>query len=96
MVQLANAPMVRDRWVKMLTQREREVAALVSCGLSNKAIARQLGLGCGTIKLHVHNILQKTGANSRYSLIAESKTRDPTEFIEPGKAPVRLLEISGE
>jgi len=81
MDQSAIAPMARDRWAKMLTQREREVAALVSRGLSNKEIARQLGLSCGTIKLHVHSILQKTGANSRYSLIAEAKILNPLEFI---------------
>jgi DNA-binding NarL/FixJ family response regulator len=96
MVPSAVAPMAHDRWVKTLTQREREVAALVSRGLSNKEIARLLGVSCGTVKLHVHSILQKTGANSRYSLIAEAKTLNPLEFIEPGDARTRQLEVTGD
>jgi two-component system, NarL family, nitrate/nitrite response regulator NarL len=96
MVPTAIAPMAHDRWVKILTQREREVAALVSRGLSNKEIARLLGLSCGTIKLHVHSILQKSGANSRYSLIAEAKILDRLEFIEPGNDGASQLEVRGD
>jgi two-component system, NarL family, nitrate/nitrite response regulator NarL len=57
------------QWTRILSPREREVAMLVSNGLSNKAIARQLGLSCGTVKIHIHSIFQKLGAKSRYSLI---------------------------
>ena len=42
-----------------LTRRELEIAELVSRGLPNKTIARELNLGPATIKNHVHNILQK-------------------------------------
>ena len=48
-----------------LTQREHEIAALVSRGLPNKAIARQIGLSGATIKNHVHNILQKLNIQCR-------------------------------
>ena len=53
-----------------LSAREREVALLIGRGLSNKEVARELGLSLGTVKTHVHNILQKLGAPHRYSLIA--------------------------
>jgi two-component system nitrate/nitrite response regulator NarL len=48
-----------------LTRREREVAGLVSEGLSNKEIARRLRLGNPTVKNHVHNILQKLDVHRR-------------------------------
>jgi two-component system nitrate/nitrite response regulator NarL len=54
--------------VNGLTAREYQVALLVGRGLSNKEIARQLGLSDGTVKLHVHNILRKLGARNRYAL----------------------------
>ena len=42
-----------------LTSREREVAELVSEGLSNKQIALRLGIGPATVKNHVHAVLEK-------------------------------------
>ena len=42
-----------------LTVREEQVVRLISAGLSNKEIARQLKIGVGTTKSHVHNVLGK-------------------------------------
>jgi DNA-binding NarL/FixJ family response regulator len=64
-----------DKWLKVLTHREVEVAHLVVRGLSNKEVARELGLSEGTVKVHVHRILQKVGARSRYSLILQVSMR---------------------
>lgn len=47
------------------TPREREVTALVASGLSNKAIARRLGITEGTVKDHVHRILKRTHSLNR-------------------------------
>jgi DNA-binding NarL/FixJ family response regulator len=44
-----------------LTAREYEIARLVSRGLTNREVARKLGLADGTVKLHVHHVLQKLG-----------------------------------
>ena len=52
-----------------LTSREREVMGLVAIGLSNKAIAQQLGISAGTVKLHLHHIYCKTAASSRSALM---------------------------
>jgi len=59
-----------DEWSRVLSPREREVAVLIARGLSNKEVARELGVSDGTVKIHVHSIFQKLGTKSRYSLIS--------------------------
>jgi len=54
---------------RALTERERQIAALVCTGDSYKEIARQMGVSQGTVKHHVHNIFQKFGVKSRAQLI---------------------------
>jgi DNA-binding NarL/FixJ family response regulator len=51
-----------------LTPRQREVAALVAAGLTNKEIAHSLGIGVGTVKYYVHHILARTGLPGRVAL----------------------------
>jgi len=51
--------------VHELTGREREILQLVDQGMSNKQIARQLGIEVATAKNHVHNILQKLHVHRR-------------------------------
>ena len=65
-----SASMITER-LKGLSPRESEVAILIGRGLSNKEVARELGLSTGTVKCHVHNILLKLGETRRYSLIAQ-------------------------
>jgi DNA-binding NarL/FixJ family response regulator len=48
-----------------LTPREAEIGELLCRGLSNKHIARALGLRLATVKNHVHNILEKLEVSSR-------------------------------
>jgi NarL family two-component system response regulator LiaR len=48
-----------------LTDREREVLALVVEGLSNLQIARQLEISLSTARFHVSTILSKLGAANR-------------------------------
>jgi DNA-binding NarL/FixJ family response regulator len=48
-----------------LTDRENDVLKLIAGGMSNKEIARELGIGEKTVKTHVSNILGKMGVLSR-------------------------------
>ncbi|MFI2228909.1 protein kinase domain-containing protein [Nocardia testacea] len=53
-----------------LTKREREVAALVARGLSNRQIANELVVSPRTAQGHVENILTKLGFTSRAQIAA--------------------------
>ena len=53
-----------------LTRREREMCALAARGLSNNAIATQLGVGIRTVEGHLHRAMTKLGVNSRQELDA--------------------------
>jgi DNA-binding CsgD family transcriptional regulator len=59
-----------------LSQREREVAALVSTGASNKEIARQLDLSTKTIKNVLTKVFVKTGTRSRTELAVHLVRRE--------------------
>ncbi|MFF5965205.1 ATP-binding protein [Streptomyces collinus] len=50
---------------KPLTRREREVAAIVARGMSNRQVAAELVLSPRTVDRHVENILAKLGLRSR-------------------------------
>src|SRR5262245_44117123 len=54
--------------VRGLTSREAEMAHLVSRGLRNKEIARELHLSEGTVKMHLHHIYEKLRLGGRTQL----------------------------
>jgi len=53
-----------------LTEREREVLALMIEGLSNREIGEELIISSSTVKNHVSNILSKLGTTSRTQAVA--------------------------
>jgi len=48
-----------------LTEREREVLALVGLGMANKQIARRLDIREGTVKAHLTRVFQQIGVRDR-------------------------------
>ena len=55
--------------VASLTDREREVMVLAVEGLSNKEIARRLGISHRTVEIHKARIMHKTGVDSLLDLV---------------------------
>jgi DNA-binding NarL/FixJ family response regulator len=60
---------VTAKGLELLTDREREVAALVAEGLSNDEIAKRLFMSPMTAKTHVSRAMTKLGARDRAQLV---------------------------
>jgi LuxR family maltose regulon positive regulatory protein len=59
--------------VEPLSEREREVLALIHVGLSNQEIADKLIIAQSTVKKHVNNIFGKLGTQSRTQALARAR-----------------------
>ncbi|REE89221.1 response regulator transcription factor [Cupriavidus plantarum] len=59
---------LRQKYVS-LTPRERDVMALVTCGLLNKQVADRLGLSVVTVKIHRRQVMRKMTAGSFAELV---------------------------
>lgn len=66
-----------------LSAREEDVARLLLRGVSNKEIARALGVEVVTVKKHVGNILRKLDARNRTEAAVRLAERQITEEISP-------------
>jgi len=65
-------PIVRPTELDVLTEREREVLALVASGLSNAEIADRLVISAATAKTHVNRAMTKLGARDRAQLVVRA------------------------
>jgi two-component system nitrate/nitrite response regulator NarL len=58
----------------LLTERERQIILVLAEGITNKEIARRLGLTEGTVKVHLHRIYRKLGIANRTALAVLAHT----------------------
>jgi DNA-binding NarL/FixJ family response regulator len=56
-----------------LTPRERQVLETVSGGLSNRAVAQQLGMSARTAQKHMENLFKKFGVHDRRDLVERAR-----------------------
>lgn len=59
----------------VLTPREIEIVRMVATGLRNKEIAGKLSITEGTVKIHLHNIYEKLGVDSRLALTLHAQDK---------------------
>ncbi len=59
----------------LLTPREAEILTLIGRGMSNKAIARSLGISAHTVKYHLEAVFAKLGVRSRAEAATQGMRR---------------------
>lgn len=69
-----------DESLPALTPREIEVLSALADGLSNKAVARRLGISPHTVKFHIESLFRKLGAATRAEAVAKGLRRQIVEF----------------
>lgn len=78
--QIAQAAVQRGGAVALdavrMTQREREVIALIAVGMSNKEMAQRLNIATHTVKSHVRNIMDKLALHTRLQIAAYAHEQD--------------------
>ena len=71
-----------------LTPRENDVVQLLDDGLTNQQIAGRLHIQVSTVKIHVHNILEKLGVHHRGEATAKLRR---SGLLRPYRAPRALV-----
>ena len=75
---------------RALSGRQRSVMVLMARGMTNKAIARELSLAEGTVKVHVNNVFKRLNVNNRVQAIAKLAQY---EFQKLGSSLLMFLSI---
>jgi len=69
-------PRIADSFSRQpLTRRENDVLHLLAEGCCNKTIARRLGIGQGTVKSHLRNVMAKLGVHARTQAVIVATER---------------------
>jgi DNA-binding CsgD family transcriptional regulator len=64
----------------LLTPREIEVLGALGKGMTNKEVARLLGISPHTVKFHIESLFRKLGAASRAEAVAKGMRQQIVEF----------------
>lgn len=70
-----------------LTQRETEILRLLGTGATNRDIADRLVISVNTVKVHVHNILEKLQLRNRREAEQFARQHDPGMESRPTSPP---------
>ncbi len=69
----------------LLAPREREVLARIIEGQSTKQMARAMGIGNGTVRMYVRNVLTALGAHSRLEVAAIARREGMLNRLKAGE-----------
>jgi DNA-binding NarL/FixJ family response regulator len=69
----------------LLSLREAQILRLLARGLTNRAIAREIGIAPRTADQHVHNIFVKVGVRSRAEAVRYAVEHDLASSMEAGE-----------
>jgi DNA-binding NarL/FixJ family response regulator len=69
----------------LLSLREAQILRLLARGLTNRAIAREIGIAPRTADQHVHNIFVKVGVRSRAEAVRYAVEHDVASSMEAGE-----------
>jgi two-component system, NarL family, response regulator YdfI len=70
--EIVNGPSNETARRTRLSKRERAVLTAIADGLSNKEIARRLGISVHTVKFHVASILEKLKVDTRTEVVIKA------------------------
>ncbi len=71
----ASADLEAGPALNVLSEREQAIVVLLRQGLTNKEIARRLGVSDQTVKMHLRNVFRKLGAHNRTQLALRLRRR---------------------
>jgi DNA-binding NarL/FixJ family response regulator len=80
--QVPSLRVINSRGARLLTPREEQVVALVADGMSNRAVAHELGLSEHTIKKYLFRIFDKIGVSTRVELVLYAVTHGAARQAE--------------
>jgi DNA-binding NarL/FixJ family response regulator len=89
LTQVPSLRVVNHNGSQLLTAREEQVVALVADGLTNRDVARELGLTENTVKKYMFRIFDKVGVSSRVELVLYAVTRGSVQNAEWIPAPLQ-------
>jgi DNA-binding NarL/FixJ family response regulator len=75
-----------------LTRRESDVLSVLSLGLPDKLIARELGIGVGTVKTHMKQLMHKFDVSTRTQVVLSAMEQGLLAGLQPQPVPRALLQ----
>src|SRR5271170_8023520 len=89
----SNVVNIPSDWSKRLSRGQFKVALLVARGMSNREVARELGVREGTVKAHLIRIYRRLGVKRRYHLIAQLSARTRQRDVKADMSEPSTIKI---